>query len=53
MSWNDKWNPARNTNTMELLDHPRIINRENLPGDSRGYRDQHHFGAEARGWIQA
>jgi mannan endo-1,4-beta-mannosidase len=31
MSWNDKWSLARNTNTTELLNHPWIVNREDLP----------------------
>ena len=31
MSWNAKWSLARNTNTTELLNHPRIVNREDLP----------------------
>jgi mannan endo-1,4-beta-mannosidase len=31
MSWNDKWSLARNTNTAELLNHPWIVNREDLP----------------------
>ena len=31
MSWNARWSLARNTNTMELLNHPWIINREDLP----------------------
>jgi len=31
MSWNNKWSLARNTNTTELLNHPWIINREDLP----------------------
>jgi mannan endo-1,4-beta-mannosidase len=31
MSWNARWSLARNTNTTELLNHPWIINREDLP----------------------
>ncbi len=31
MSWNAKWSLAWNTNTTELLNHPWIINREDLP----------------------
>ena len=31
MSWNANWSLARNTNTTELLNHPWIINREDLP----------------------
>ena len=31
MSWNAKWSLARNTNTTELLNHPRIVNQEDLP----------------------
>lgn len=31
MSWNGKWSLASNVHTKELLDHPSIINRENLP----------------------
>jgi len=31
MSWNAKWSLARNTNTTELLNHPWIVNREDLP----------------------
>jgi mannan endo-1,4-beta-mannosidase len=31
MSWNAKWSLASNTNTSELLNDPRIINREGLP----------------------
>ncbi len=31
MSWNAKWSLARNTHTKELLDHPWIANREDLP----------------------
>lgn len=31
MSWNGKWSLARNHNTKELLDHPWIVNREDLP----------------------
>ena len=31
LSWNDKWGLGRNINTKALLDHPWIINREDLP----------------------
>lgn len=31
MSWNAKWSLASNTNVAELLNDPRIINREDLP----------------------
>ena len=31
MSWNWKWSLAQNTNTTELLNHPWIVNREDLP----------------------
>jgi mannan endo-1,4-beta-mannosidase len=31
MSWNKNWSLARNTNTTELLNHPWIVNREDLP----------------------
>jgi mannan endo-1,4-beta-mannosidase len=31
MSWNARWSLARNNNTQELLDHPWIANREDLP----------------------
>lgn len=31
MSWNSKWSLAQNNNTEELLDHPWIVNREDLP----------------------
>jgi len=31
MCWNKKWGLAWNTNTTELLNHPRIVNREDLP----------------------
>ncbi len=31
MSWNARWSLARNTNTTELLNHPWIVNREDLP----------------------
>jgi mannan endo-1,4-beta-mannosidase len=31
MSWNARWSLATNTNTTELLNHPWIINREDLP----------------------
>ena len=31
MCWNAKWSLARNTNTTELLNHPWIVNREDLP----------------------
>lgn len=31
MSWNAGWSLARNVNTKELLSHPLIVNREDLP----------------------
>jgi hypothetical protein len=31
MSWNSKWSLASNNHTRELLDHPWIVNREELP----------------------
>lgn len=31
MSWNARWSLASNTNTKELLNHPLIANREDLP----------------------
>lgn len=31
MSWNAKWSLARNRNTRELLAHPWVVNREDLP----------------------
>jgi mannan endo-1,4-beta-mannosidase len=31
MSWNAKWSLARNHHTKELLDHPGIVNQEDLP----------------------
>ena len=31
MSWNANWSLAHNTNTTELLNHPWIVNREDLP----------------------
>lgn len=31
MSWNSKWSLAQNHDTKELLDHPWIVNREDLP----------------------
>ncbi len=31
MSWNAKWSLAGNNNTEELLAHPWIVNREDLP----------------------
>jgi mannan endo-1,4-beta-mannosidase len=31
MSWNAKWSLARNNNTKELLEHPWMVNREDLP----------------------
>jgi mannan endo-1,4-beta-mannosidase len=33
MSWNGKWSLARNNNTKELLAHPCIANRSDLPPD--------------------
>jgi len=36
MSWNARWSLARNTNTTELLNHPWIVNREDLPGGIAG-----------------
>jgi mannan endo-1,4-beta-mannosidase len=29
--WDDKWGLGRNVNTKELLSHPWIVNREDLP----------------------
>ena len=31
MCWNGKWSLASNENTKELLNHPAIVNREDLP----------------------
>lgn len=31
MSWNSKWSLARNEHVRELLDHPWLVNREDLP----------------------
>ena len=31
MCWNAKWSLASNTNTKQLLNHPRVANREDLP----------------------
>jgi mannan endo-1,4-beta-mannosidase len=31
MSWNARWSLARNVNTRELLSHPLVVNREDLP----------------------
>jgi mannan endo-1,4-beta-mannosidase len=31
MSWNAKWSLATNENTTELLNHPAVLNREDLP----------------------
>src|SRR4029078_11996309 len=31
MSWNARWSLATNMNTAELLNHPWIVNREDLP----------------------
>jgi len=31
MAWNGKWSLATNENTKELLSHPRVANREDLP----------------------
>ena len=31
MSWNAKRSLARNNNTKELLEHPWVANREDLP----------------------
>ncbi len=31
MSWNAKWSLASNTNTAQLLSHPWVVNREDLP----------------------
>jgi mannan endo-1,4-beta-mannosidase len=36
MSWNAKWSLASNQHVKELLDHPWIINREDLPPDLAG-----------------
>lgn len=38
MSWNAKWSLASNTNTTELLNHPWIVNREDLPKKLVGSR---------------
>jgi hypothetical protein len=38
MSWNARWSLAANTNTTELLNHPWIINREDLPPGLAGRR---------------
>ena len=38
MSWNNKWSLARNTNATELLSHPWIVNREDLPKGLAGNR---------------
>jgi mannan endo-1,4-beta-mannosidase len=32
-SWDGKWGLGRNVNTKELMNHPWIINREDLPAD--------------------
>ena len=31
MSWNEKWSLAANEHVQELLDHPWVVNREDLP----------------------
>lgn len=31
MSWNGKWSLGKNYHTKELLDHPWVVNREDLP----------------------
>jgi hypothetical protein len=31
MCWNAKWSLAMNENTKELLGHPSVANREDLP----------------------
>jgi mannan endo-1,4-beta-mannosidase len=36
MSWNANWSLAKNTNTTELLNHPWIVNREDLPKSLAG-----------------
>ena len=36
MCWNNKWSLASNTNTAELLNHPWIVNREDLPNGLAG-----------------
>jgi mannan endo-1,4-beta-mannosidase len=36
MSWNAKWSLASNQHVKELLDHPWIVNREDLPPDLAG-----------------
>jgi mannan endo-1,4-beta-mannosidase len=36
MSWNAKWSLASNTNTAQLLNHPWIVNREDLPKSLAG-----------------
>lgn len=33
MSWNEKWSLAKNEHVRELLDHPWIVNREDLPAE--------------------
>jgi mannan endo-1,4-beta-mannosidase len=33
MCWNAKWSLAANEFTKELLDHPSVVNRENLPAN--------------------
>jgi mannan endo-1,4-beta-mannosidase len=32
-SWDGKWGLGRNVNTRELLDHPWLVNREDLPAE--------------------
>jgi mannan endo-1,4-beta-mannosidase len=36
MCWNAKWSLASNQHVRELLDHPLIVNREDLPPDVAG-----------------
>jgi len=36
MSWNAKWSLARNTNVVEMLGNPLIVNREDLPKELAG-----------------
>jgi mannan endo-1,4-beta-mannosidase len=33
LSWDDKWGLGRNVNTKALLEHPWVVNREDLPGE--------------------
>jgi mannan endo-1,4-beta-mannosidase len=36
MTWNSKWSLAQNNQTKELLEHPAIVNREDLPAGLAG-----------------